>query len=54
MMIVHKENWGQSRIKLLSLVIIGLIAPFVWAGLFIGPILIIVTGIVPLVAKTLT
>jgi hypothetical protein len=51
MRLVHEENWEQSNIKLLTLVIIGLIAPFVWAGLFIGPILVIATGIVPLFVK---
>jgi hypothetical protein len=48
---VQSESWGQSTFKLLSLVIIGIIAPFVWAGLFIGPIFVIISGIIPLVKR---
>ena len=51
MMIVHKENWYQHKIKLLSLMVIGIIAPFVWAGLFIGPILVIIAGLLPFFKK---
>ena len=46
--IVHTEGWENKRSKNLTLIIIGLIAPFVWAGLYIGPVLVIGAGLVPL------
>ncbi|TFG32388.1 hypothetical protein EU528_03515 [Candidatus Thorarchaeota archaeon] len=54
LMITHKENWIQKKSRLLSLIIIGIIAPFVWAGLFIGPIFVIVAGIIPMIRNTST
>ena len=47
--IVQQEGWEQKRGKLLSLIILSLIAPFVWAGLYIGPVLVILSGLLPLV-----
>jgi hypothetical protein len=52
--ITHKENWDQKKSRLLLLIIIGLIAPFVWAGLFIGPFFVILAGIIPLIKRTPT
>jgi len=50
--LVQRENWDQSKTKILTLVIISLIAPFVWAGLYIGPTLVIIAGLLPLVINT--
>lgn len=52
--IVHRENWIQKRANILTLVIISLIAPFVWAGLYIGPTMVIIAGLLPLVMNTPT
>jgi hypothetical protein len=54
LMITHKEGWTQKKSRLLMIIIVGLIAPFVWAGLFIGPIFVILAGIIPLVKSTPT
>ena len=52
--IVHRENWGQSRRNIVTLVTISLIAPFVWAGLYLGPTLVILAGLLPLAMNTPT
>jgi hypothetical protein len=44
----RRDGWEQKRGKLLTLIIISLIAPFVWAGLYIGPVLVILSGLLPL------
>ena len=31
--------------------VLGIIAPFVWAGLLLGPVLVIVAGLVPMFRK---
>jgi hypothetical protein len=43
--IVHKEGWESQRSKKIALIVLGIIAPFVWAGLYLGPILVIVAGL---------
>jgi hypothetical protein len=49
--IVHAKDWKTRRSMKIGLVMIGVIAPFVWAGLYLGPILVIVAGLVPLVKQ---
>ncbi len=49
--IVHNESYGSKRTNLLALILLSLIAPFVWAGLYIGPILVIASGLIPLFKK---
>ena len=46
--LVHKEDWMNQRGKKITLIILGIIAPFVWAGLYVGPFLLIISGIVSL------
>jgi hypothetical protein len=48
--IVNAENWDK-RNNLIKLALLSLIAPFVWAGLYIGPILVMVSGLIPFVRK---
>ncbi len=45
---VHEEGWENQRSKKIVLTVLGIIAPFVWAGLYIGPILVILAGLVPM------
>ncbi len=40
LMIVHPVDWKNSRGKKIRLLVIAIIAPFVWAGLLIGPALV--------------
>jgi len=49
--IVHNENYWEKRNNLFILVLLGLVAPFVWAGLYIGPILVMSSGLIPLFKK---
>jgi hypothetical protein len=46
--IVRSEDWEVKRSMKITLVLIGVVAPFVWAGLYIGPLLVLIAGIVPL------
>ena len=48
---IHEEGWENQRSKKFVLVILGIVAPFVWAGLYIGPVLVIVAGLVPIFRK---
>jgi len=48
--IVRGENWEKRRNSLI-LIVLGGIAPFVWAGFYIGPILVIAGGVIPLLKK---
>lgn len=48
---VNSEAWENKRGKKITLVLIGIVAPFVWAGLYLGPILVFVSGIMPLVKQ---
>ncbi|MFW9838607.1 MAG: hypothetical protein ACFFE7_13905 [Candidatus Thorarchaeota archaeon] len=43
--IVHGEDWESKRSQEISLIAIGFIALFVWAGIYIGPIFVIVAGL---------
>ncbi len=45
--IVHTEGWESQRSKKIALIVLGIISPFVWAGLYLGPILVIVAGLAP-------
>jgi hypothetical protein len=46
--IVRAENWESMQSRRISLVVIGIIAPFAWTGLYLGPIMVIAAGLVPL------
>jgi hypothetical protein len=46
---VLSENWQNNRSKQLLLLVLGLIAPFLWAGLFVGPALIIAISLIAIV-----
>ena len=43
--IMLTENWQNQRSKRIRLLILGIIAPFLWAGLLIGPILVILSAL---------
>ncbi|MFX1561485.1 MAG: hypothetical protein ACFFBL_12920 [Promethearchaeota archaeon] len=49
--IIRTEGWENQRGKKIVLIILGLIAPFVWAGLYLGPVLVIIAGLAPLVKQ---
>jgi len=49
--IVRSKDWETKRSMKISLLLIGIIAPFVWAGLYVGPLLVIIAGLVPLFKK---
>ncbi len=49
--LVHGEDWMNQRGKKIALIVLGIIAPFVWAGLYVGPILVIVAGLVPMLRQ---
>ena len=46
--IVHSEYWETKLGMKIALVIIGIVALFVWAGLYVGPLLVTIAGLVPL------
>ena len=46
--IVKSEDWERKRSLKISLIVLGVIAPFVWTGLYLGPVLVIAAGLVPL------
>ena len=50
--IVLTENWHNDRSKQIRLLLIGIIAPFLWAGLLIGPTLIAISAITPMIVKS--
>jgi len=39
------ENWQDQKAKRIRLLVLGLIAPFLWAGLIIGPVLVILSSL---------
>jgi hypothetical protein len=43
--VVLTENWQETRSKQIRLLLLGIIAPFLWAGLLIGPILVILSAV---------
>ncbi len=43
--VVLTENWQSMRSKQIRLLILGLVSPFLWAGLLIGPSLIILSAV---------
>jgi hypothetical protein len=49
--IVHTEGWESQRSKKLTLIVLGIIALFVWAGLYLGPILVMVAGLAPMLKQ---
>jgi hypothetical protein len=46
---VLSENWQNKRSKQLQLLLLGVIAPFLWAGLFVGPALVIASSLIAIV-----
>ena len=42
--IVHSDDWKSSMKSKIYLILLGIIAPFVWTGLYLGPILVVLTG----------
>ena len=44
----HSEGWESKRGKKIALIVLGIISPFVWAGLYLGPILVFIAGLVPM------
>jgi hypothetical protein len=46
--ILRSEDWVAKRSRKIALVLIAIVAPFVWAGLYLGPLLVLVAGVVPL------
>jgi len=46
------ENWQDQKDKRLRLLVLGLIAPFLWAGLLIGPALVVLSSILPSIGKS--
>jgi hypothetical protein len=49
--VVLSENWQKTRSDQIRLLLLGIIAPFLWAGLLIGPGLVILTAAISLVAS---
>ena len=47
--IVLTENWQKTRSKQIRLLLLGIIAPFLWAGLLIGPALVLISAILTFV-----
>ncbi|MGY5853650.1 MAG: hypothetical protein RTU92_08810 [Candidatus Thorarchaeota archaeon] len=45
---VHFEGWEIKRGKKIVLIVLGIISPFVWAGFYLGPILVVIAGLVPM------
>ncbi|MHA2395963.1 MAG: hypothetical protein ACXAC0_04605, partial [Candidatus Thorarchaeota archaeon] len=49
--LVLTENWQINRSKQIRLFAMGLIAPFLWAGLLIGPALVILSSTLTIIAS---
>ncbi|MFW9957418.1 MAG: hypothetical protein ACFFCT_05045 [Candidatus Odinarchaeota archaeon] len=43
--ILINENWYDQKAKRIRLLVLGLIGPFLWAGLLIGPLLVIICSL---------
>jgi hypothetical protein len=52
--IVLNSGWEKNRGKIVKLLIIGVVGPFAWAGLLIGPVMLLLVAFVPLVAGRLS
>jgi hypothetical protein len=48
--LVLTENWQNNKSKQIRLLVLGIIAPFVWAGLLIGPTLVILSASIAIFA----
>ncbi|MFW9834071.1 MAG: hypothetical protein ACFFEK_08765 [Candidatus Thorarchaeota archaeon] len=46
--ILRSEDWATKRRMKISLIFIAILAPFVWAGLYIGPLFVLIAGVAPL------
>ncbi len=49
--IIRENRWIQNRRNGVKLIIVGILAPFVWAGFLLGPILVILAGLTPFWVK---
>ncbi len=49
--VVLTENWQSMRSKQIRLLILGIMSPFLWAGLLIGPSLVILSAIFAIIKK---
>ena len=50
--IVLTENWQENRSKQVRLLVLGIIAPFLWAGLLIGPALVILSAFIAIIVSS--
>lgn len=50
--IVLTENWQRTRSKQIRLLLLGIIAPFLWAGLLIGPVFVMSSAILAFVISS--
>lgn len=48
MRILLSDGWASENSRLLKLLLIGLIAPFAWAGYLVGSTLVILVSVIPL------
>ena len=48
--ILRGENW-ETRSNSLILIVLSVMAPFVWAGLYIGPVFVIASGLITIFKK---
>jgi hypothetical protein len=44
---VSREDWMNQRTKKIVMIAVGLVALFTWTGLYMGPLLVIVAGLIP-------
>jgi len=45
---VQSDDWKNLMKNKVTLIALGLVAPFVWTGLYLGPVLVVLTGIASL------
>ncbi|TFG94894.1 hypothetical protein E4H12_14360 [Candidatus Thorarchaeota archaeon] len=50
--IVLTENWQENKSKKVRLLVLGIIAPFLWAGLLIGPALLLLSAFIPIIVSS--
>lgn len=50
--LVHTAGWTESIGKGITIIIVAVIGLFVWAGLIVGPLLAILSGLIPIVKRT--
>ncbi|MHA2178948.1 MAG: hypothetical protein ACXAAK_11420 [Candidatus Thorarchaeota archaeon] len=50
--LVLTENWQKTRSKQIRLLLLGIIAPFLWAGLLVGPALVILSALITIIVSS--